>query len=197
MDVRAFRGQVAPEANPAQIDKSLILPLLRLERLSPSVLIALFQGIPTLVWCEEPHHSVQFGVQETVSGQLFVPVRNESGHLVLSDPGSSTPLSVADTQIPLPMRTGGKRVIAVSQLRKDIIAKERNLQSRFPDLHLPAQTGAAGFAISVLNPPWRQRFEGQGGDPQSTGTGRFDASITIAATVERPELRLAVKALIP
>jgi hypothetical protein len=189
MDVRAFKGEVQPGADPATVDPQLMLPLLRLERLSPSVLVALFQGIPTLVWCEEPHHGVQFGVQETAGGQLFIPVRDATGHLVISG-------TISDTQIPLPMRTGGRRVIAVGQLRKDIIAKEAALQVKFPTLHLPQQTGAAGFAISVLNPPWRQRFEGQGGDPDNTGTGKFDPSITVAAAIERPALQLAVKALV-
>jgi hypothetical protein len=60
--------------------------------------------------------------------------------------------------------------------------------------HLPAQTGAAGYAISVLNPPWRQRFQGQGGQPGGTGT--FTGTILIAPAVERPELTLAVKGLV-
>jgi hypothetical protein len=190
MDVRAFKGQVAPGADPATIDSSLMLPLLRLERLSPSVLIALFEGIPTLVWCEEPHHGVQFGVQETRNGQIVIPVRDESGHLVTSG-------SIADTQIPVPMRTSSRRVIAVGQLRKDIIAKDASLHATFPALHLPAQTGAAGYAISVLNPPWRQRFEGQGGNQAGGGGGHFVGSIAVAATIEQPSLRLAVKELVP
>lgn len=190
MDVRAFSGEVAPDADPASVNSNLVVPLLRLERLSPSVLIALFQGVPTLVWCEEPHQGVQFGVQETQNGRLFIPVRNNIGELVTSG-------TVSDTQIPLPMRQSGRRVIAVAQLRKDIIAKGESLQATFPGLHLPQQTGAAGFAISVLNPPWRQRFEGQGGDPDATGTGKFTASITVASTVEQPALKLAVRELVP
>ncbi len=201
MDVRAFSGEVAPEADPATVSSKITLPLLRLERLSPSVLVALFQGIPTLVWCEEPHHNVQFGVEETASAQLFIPVRNESGHQVISavPAAGTTPqsLSAADAQIRLPMRTGGRRVIAVSQLRKDILAKEASLQAKYPALLLPKQTGAAGFAISVLNPPWRQRFEEQGGDPNATGTGKFDPAITVAANIDRPALKLAVKELVP
>jgi hypothetical protein len=188
MDVRAFNGKVAPGADPSKLD-AIALPLLRLERLSPSVLVALFQGVPTLVWCEEPHHSVQFGVEETTSGRLVIPVRDQTGKLVLSG-------TISDTQIPLPMRTSGHRVIAVAQLRKDIIAKQAALQAKFPGLQLPAQTGAAGFAISVLNPPWRQRFEGQGGEVGNTGTVKFDPSIIVAANIERPQLKLAVKELV-
>jgi hypothetical protein len=180
MDVRAFRGQVPAGADPAAISSRITLPLLRLERLSPSVLVALFEGIPTLVWCEEPHHGVQFGVEENSNGRLFIPVRDATGHAISSE------------QIPLPMRVSGRRVVAVSQLRKDIIAKDASLSG----FTLPQQSGAAGYAISVLNPPWRQRFEGKGGDPNATGTGQFEGSIAVASTIERPALKLAVKELV-
>lgn len=182
MDVRAFSGNVPAGIDPSQIDPKLMLPLLRLERLSPSVLIALFRGVPSLVWCEEPHHGVQFGVEQDNLGHLFIPVRDASGHLVLS-------ANIAQTQIPLPMRSGGRRVVAISQLRKDIIQKDQALSSQgLP--HLPAQTGAAGFAISVLNPPWRQRFQGSG------GRGAFQGGISVTAAVDRPALNLAVKELL-
>jgi hypothetical protein len=200
MDVRAFRQTVEPGVDPSQIDPAVTLPLLRLERLSPSVLVAFFQGIPELVWCEEPHHGVQFGVEATGGGSLFIPVRDASGHLVIRRQDTHADFPIADTQIPLPVRVGGRRVVAVAQLRRDIIAKQQALQAKYPGAALPplpAQTGAAGFAISVLNPPWRQRFEGRGGSRGRTGSGKFDASLAIAATVARPELRLAIRSLMP
>ncbi len=187
MDVRAFNGDVPAGIDSSQISDSLVMPLLRLERLSPSVLIALFEGIPRLVWCEEPHHGVQFGVQESRSGSLFVPVRDATGHLVTSG-------TISDTQLPLPVRTTGRRVVAVAQLRKDVISKDAALAAKPGMPHLPAQTGAAGFAISVLNPPWRQRFEGQGG-PGAIGGG-FGGSISIVASVEQPQLQLEIKRLV-
>jgi hypothetical protein len=182
MDVRAFSGDVAPGLDPSQIDRKLMLPLLRLERLSPSLLIALFRGIPSLVWCEEPHHGVQFGVEVDNQGRFFIPVRDASGHLVLSP-------DISKTRIPVPMRTGGRRVVAVAQLRNDIIAKGQELSgSGGPTL--PAQTGAAGFAISVLDPPWRQRFQGAG------GRGAFHGNVAVTGVVDRPALTLAVKDLV-
>jgi hypothetical protein len=187
MDVRAFSGDVPAGIDPAQIGDGLVMPLLRLERLSPSVLIALFEGIPRLVWCEEPHHGVQFGVQETRGGNLFIPVRDATGHLVTSG-------TISDTQLPLPLRTTGRRVVAVAQLRKDIINKDTELAAQPGMPRLPAQTGAAGFAISVLNPPWRQRFEGTGG--QGTAGGGFVGSISIVASVERPQLQLEIRRLV-
>jgi hypothetical protein len=200
IDVRAFNKTVEPGIDPSQIDPNITLPLLRLERLSPSVLIALFEGVPELVWCEEPHHGLQFGVQETASGKVFIPVRDASGHLLIRRRDTNANLPREDTEIPVPMRAvGTRRVIAVAQLRRDIIARQNALRAKYPPAALPplpAQTGAAGYAIAVLNPPWRQRFEGQGGSPGRTGTGAFDASIGIAAAVERPELQLAIRRLL-
>jgi len=50
------------EANDFELGK---LPLLRLERLAPAVLLALFDGVPQVVHVEEPRAGVQFGVEET------------------------------------------------------------------------------------------------------------------------------------
>ena len=162
MEVRAFTG---PDARTQ-------LPTLRLERLSPAVLLALFQGVPGLVWCEEPHHDIQFGI-ETQGEQLFVFQRQPDG---TNKTGT----------LPVPVRAGNRRVVAVAELRK--------LLAALPDPK-PAQTGAAGFAIQMLDLPWRQRFQGAGGSGQ-TGTGAFVATYAIAAAVEQTSLQLAVKELV-
>jgi hypothetical protein len=203
MDVRAYTEVLPQGYNPSSIPSDgtpgatggMQLKTLRLERLSPSVLVALFQGIPKLVVCEEPHHGIQFGVQEQ-RNRLFIDVRDASGHLLPDSVGGKA-ITVPEKQLTLPMRASGRRVIAVAQLRKDVIARDQQLQANHPGIPpLPAQTGAAGFAISVLDPPWRQRFQGQGGDPETTGTGRFIPAVPIAVTVERPELQVAVKGLV-
>jgi hypothetical protein len=183
MDVRAFNTIVAPGLDVSTIPTSQVLPLLRLERLSPSILIALFQGVPQLVWCEEPHHGIQFAISETANGQLYIPARDATGALVLT----------GKTQIPVPMRQNARRVVAIGELQRRIVKKEADPP---PPKGWPAQTGAAGFAISVLNPPWRQRFQGAGGSLLHSGPSRFNFTTTIASTVERTELRLEVKKLV-
>src|SRR5579872_7422164 len=69
MDVRAFSevvpappqtgGEPAVEAWRAAADR-VQLPTLRLERPAPAVLLAMFAGVPKLVWFEEPHHGLAF-----------------------------------------------------------------------------------------------------------------------------------------
>jgi hypothetical protein len=183
MDVRAFNTIVAPGVDVSAIPADQVLPLLRLERLSPSILVAMFQGVPKLVWCEEPHHGVQFAISEKPNGRIYIPARDATGALVLS----------GNTEIPVPLRKNSRRVVAVAELQKRIVKKENEPP---PPKGWPAQTGAAGFGISVLNPPWRQRFQGAGGELLHHGDGRFNYATTIAATVERPQLQLAVKKLV-
>jgi hypothetical protein len=158
MDVRAFTG---PDARTQ-------LATLRLERLSPAVLLALFQGVPGMVWCEEPHHGVQFGIASDPTGKLSVFQRQPDGQ------------NKAGT-VAVPVRAGNQRVVAVSELRRRLAAQ--------PDPK-PAQTGAAGFAIQMLALPWRQRFQGEG------GTGVFVAKYGVAASIGQASLQLAVKELV-
>lgn len=169
MDVRAFRRVVPPDTTPTSEDT---LRTLRLERLSPSVLLALFEGVPRLVWCEEPHHGIQFGVQE-VGGQFRVVRRDREG------------LLIRDTaEIPVPVRTANRQVIAIRDLRDAL----RNARTVTPNM--VEQTGSANFAIAILNRPWRQRFQEQGG-PRACfqGSGSYAPTIMVAPRVSIEELQ--------
>ena len=56
--------------------------------------------------------------------------------------------------VPVPVRAANGRVVAVAELRRRLAA--------LGDPKLVPQTGSAGFAIELLQYPWRQRFEGVG-----------------------------------
>jgi hypothetical protein len=148
MDVRGYSwapGVASPPVNfdPASLPAGVTqLEPLRIERLSPSVMIVLFDGEPTLVTLEEPHHGVQFGVRSD-GGRLRIYARKGDGTLV----DGADPSTAAD----VPFRRGGRRVVDVLALRDRLHALN---QSNIP------QRGSANFALSVLSPPYRQRFEG-------------------------------------
>jgi hypothetical protein len=185
MEVRAYSERVTDEAitnNPT--DKQL--STLRLERLSPSVLLALFQGEPKLVVIEEPHHGVQFGVDRFGTG-IAVSLRDARGQLIKNPPGSST-----NIPLPLPVRAANNRVVAVAQLRRIL----HQLKASHPEM--PAQTGSASLAIETLNPPWRQRFEGTKDNAQTGdgGPGDFRPIVMIGRRVVEPTTRLEVENLI-
>lgn len=169
MDVRAYNQVLPRNYNPDAVQQAQ-LPTLRLERLAPAVLIALFQGVPAMVVCEEPHHGVQFGVHES-SGQFTVFRRDPTG------------LALGGTDINVPARASNPRVLGIAALR-------RKAMGMVPPL--PAQTGSANFAIEVLNLPWRQRFEGSGGKPQFVGTGAFVPFVTVAPNIKRADIQALV-----
>lgn len=147
LQVRAWASD-DPADVPADVDPSvlanarpeLVVPVLRMERLSPAVLIVLFAGVPRLLWLEEPHHGVQYGVDAAATG-FRLAIRDESGH--------ETTATVA-----VPMRAGSVAgVIDVSALATAIDAARP----------LPHPRGSAGLALALLKAPARQRFSKRAG----------------------------------
>jgi hypothetical protein len=140
MDVRAF-----DEVTDPPVDSSWAaahqLQTLRLERLSPSVMIGLFQGTPKLVWFEEPHHGVQLGVYGHQDGSCFLYHRADTGQ---SD----------GTTVDVPLRATGRRVVDVSSLARRL-----------------GTTSSAELAVQLLHPPWRQRLQGGLPDPAGRASG--------------------------
>lgn len=153
LDVRAYR-------------ESLKLTLLRLERLSGSVLIALFAGVPDRVELEEPHHGVQFGVTAPEEGSpaaFAVDPRTPDG---VREPGAVPfPVGVRATDPSL-------RVVELADLRR-IVSYRADLD----DPALPVQTGSAAFTIQLLRPPWMQVFSDEG---REGGPGRGQVALGAA-----------------
>jgi hypothetical protein len=104
MDVRAFRAPVADDAEPSAL-AAQALRVLRLERVAPSVLLALFEGIPRLVWLEEPLHSVPLGAA----------------------PGSGGYRLYGRPSVAVPFRAGGRRVVHMTALRSAILGADAAL----------------------------------------------------------------------
>lgn len=181
MDVRAYRDVIAEPytvADDAVVAKQL--NLLRLELLSPSVMIALFEGEPEMVVLEEPHHGVQFGVRHRVqvSSGLAVPLRDRHG-LQLLVGGDPVPVTV-------PTRSRRHDVVRVAALR-DALSAARGAHPTAVE-----QTGAAAFAISVLDPPWRQHFQGTE-DHADTGDPRDRRFLEVADIAQRVGVLASIK----
>jgi hypothetical protein len=163
MEVRAFDTVLPPEPDLTDPKvQAAQLPLLRLERLTPSILVALFAGVPKLVWCEEPHHGVMFGI-EVFAGVPSILRRQPTGEAEQSG-----------ATIAVPFRVGGDRVIHMAALR------DRIATAAATDPQLTPQKGSGSFAVELLDPPWRQRFQGAGGIPDITGTKVFNSPVHVA-----------------
>ena len=180
MDVRAYSEDIKEPLDtglPANVAKQL--KPLRIERLAPAVLFALFDGEPKLVILEEPYHGVQFGIRADAS-RNSVPLRDATGNQLIQANRAIT--------VDVPMRFNSQRVVRVAALRNTLQAQRATHPTAVN------QTGSAAFAISVLNPPWRQRFEGTedfAGDPPAPP--RF---ISVFQTVQQANLKLAVTAVL-
>jgi len=113
---------------------------LRVESLSPSVLIGIFLGIPDQVEISEPQHSLRFGLDDKGNTELrnlgTTQTGGETGNL----------LSVLDY-----MRSGaGNRVINIMGLAGQM-ATELKID--------PALFGAADFAIQMIQAPEKITFK--------------------------------------
>lgn len=188
MDVRAYKTDVAEPFDPADPKvQAQQLTTLRLELLSPALMIALFQGVPQLVILEEPHHGVQFGVHLDNS-TYKVYVRDSTGHQIPIPP-ATTPVNYYD--IALPVRATNSRVVHVTELRRQLNIARGTIPTAVPI------TGSASFAIAVLDPPWRQRFEGTVDEAGTQVTsGGFVANLNIAQRVTDNSLVEEVRNLV-
>ncbi|WP_409055317.1 hypothetical protein [Streptomyces sp. SYP-A7185] len=115
-------------------EKEPLRPL-RIERLAPAVLLALFDGLPTRVLIEEPHQGLQFGVEAPDSGGFSVVRR--------------PPLPAGTTTVLF--RATGAGVVDVGQLHADLG-------------HTDAD-GSAGLALQLVQDPCQQEFSGTGEGP--------------------------------
>ena len=181
MDVRAYDRPIAEPyraADPQVVKHQL--PLLRLEILAPSVMIALFEGEPQMVILEEPHHGVQFGVRKRGNG-FAVPLRD----------GTGAQIRVGNDAVPItvPTRRRHSDVVRVAALRDALQAARASHPSAVD------QNGSAAFAISVLDPPWRQHFEGTE-DHADTGAPSTRMYVNVAEVVQQAIVLSSVKTVL-
>ncbi len=144
LHVRAYASEVGdrdvlPDTDPRR------LRLLRLERLAPAVLLALFDGVPQVVHVEEPRQGIQFGVEVT----------NAEGTLT----GATVKLRDANTAAevgssPVPFRRGSPAVIDMKTLCARVAADARTHVTT----HGSPEVSSSELALQLLQFPYRQVF---------------------------------------
>jgi hypothetical protein len=141
--VNAYRANVAddsPQADPSR------LHLMRLEQLSTSVLLAIFDGVPEIVHVDEPRHGVQFGVQESAGSSpgnwsYTLPVRRNA-----ATTGDLTESSAAADQLAVPFRANAPGVVDMSALQQSIVTQ------------IGGAATASEFALQMIRLPYRQVY---------------------------------------
>jgi hypothetical protein len=136
-----------------------------------------------MVILEEPHHGVQFGIRHTGS-TIVVPLRDGTGHQIRVG-NNAVPVTV-------PMRSRHGDVVRVAALRDALQAA----RAAHPDA--VDQTGSGAFAISVLDPPWRQHFEGtvDNADTGAPDTSLNQTFILVSQIVQQPIVLSSVKTVL-
>jgi hypothetical protein len=164
MHVRAYRVEVPDDGADEDTNR---LHLMRLERLAPSVLLALFDGVPAVVHLEEPRSGLQFGFELTEpqpEGAVAydLPLRT-------LDTGTETGATV-----PVPFRQGAPGVIDLAELQQRVLAA------------VGGTGGGAEFALEALRYPYRQVFGPSQDGPQPSFGHLFGPQLGIAEMRQWP-----------
>jgi len=152
--------------------------LLRMERLAPAVLLALFDGVPRIVHVEEPRSGVQFGVRLDDSS----PLQQQAAVVTLRDVKNPNngPLKDAqdnDRHIPVPFRTGSPGVVNVKKLYENLRAQAGTNMTQGNQVY-PAE-----YAMQMLRFPIRQVF-GDQDSPHNTYHGQVDHYDAFSPTIK-------------
>ena len=162
------------------------LKLLRLERLAPAVLLALFDGVPAVVHIEEPRQGLQFGARideeaPPTQRRAKVHVRNRQSGDLVAPKGSFT----AGNSVDVPFRPGAPGVIDMAELRRRLAAKAPPVPAGPNPALAPNE-----YALQMLRFPFRQVF----GDPANEQGQQFFKLDEFRATVSLATWKTKVKA---
>lgn len=183
LEVKAFRGTT--KATPTGTGKKL--PLLRMDRLAPDVMLCIFDGVPTRVDIEEPREGIQFGVDlhqpkpdgtptpdDDVPSGFKLKLRWLRGANTGQQVGRETPPVVTPMPepVPVPVRKSNRRVVHVEALRD---ALKQRLDAIGGTAASPGAALTSGeLALEMFQFPFRQRFE-DNGDPKHAGGQTWNA----------------------
>ena len=128
-------------------DQDTDVGIMRIERLAPAVLLALFDGIPGYLTITEPRQGIQFGVDVGANAtERRIRIRNDDGTDMTGPFGS--PIREA-----VPFRNGSPGVIHWVELADRI------------DDHTGGQVSSAEMGLQMLRFPYEQQFGDAPSDP--------------------------------
>ncbi len=194
LHVRAYRTE--PAANDEEVlpeSHASRIKLLRLERLAPSVLLALFDGVPSVLHLEEPRQGVQFGVrlEDNKSGRwsAFVPARRVTSAGYVNSGGTPVDTSEEAAKIPVRFRPGAAGVLDLTNTAREFVDAAGTDMSTSPG----DPVDGAEFAMQMIRFPYRQVFAQSATDtaiqddafkPTIRGKAKLQTAL-LKATIER------------
>ncbi|SEW12124.1 hypothetical protein SAMN05444851_1545 [Aliiroseovarius sediminilitoris] len=167
--------EILPESHPDR------LKLLRLERLAPAVMLALFDGMPEVVHIEEPKRGLQFGVslKQTVANTYAasIPARNVQTANYVDENGNEVETMAEAKRLPVRFRPGSPGVLDLANTGRAFLEDD--------SLGMGSELDGAEFALQMIRFPYRQVF----GDPQVTSD--FDIAAVFRPTLSKEVTTLA------
>ena len=148
LEVRAYSKSCENDKG-LEIDK---LPLLRMDRLAPDMLLCIFQGVPKHLEIEEPREGIQCGVEEDSQGRNYIVLRSADGSYVGAGKGEAP--DEATPEVDVPFCEGDKRVIDVSALCAAIGEND--------EVSGNGQASSSDLSLQLLQFPYLQMFDGEG-----------------------------------
>jgi hypothetical protein len=157
MHVRAYRVDVTPDDEIIPESDPNRIKCLRLERLAPAVLLALFDGVPAVVHLEEPRQGVQFGIR-------LAPTQtpNQFTSTVIARDVTTSENVNPQTEVPVSFRPGSPGVLDLKRTAQSLI----NTAST----KMGASLNGAEFALEMIRFPFRQVFGDPSQSPKPIGT---------------------------
>lgn len=146
------------DVNGAVIDP---LPPLRIDRLSPDIMLCLFNGKVTRLEVKQPPEGMHFGASPDNGAYRRLSLRKV---LPGNEMGDQIVLGAADPYN-LPMRTGGNRVVDVAELKNTLETRLRNKNGMGAD----SKFTSAEFALQMVESPGKVIFTPKGGGGQHDG----------------------------
>jgi hypothetical protein len=122
-----------PDNNEVEAKK---IPLLRMERLSPDVLLVIFAEVPGMVVINEPRESLHFGISTQTTGLRDLQQISADPPAPLVQPGIEK----------IPKRTADASVININELRTALASKVKK------------PLGSGNFAIEMVDSAGKFRF---------------------------------------
>ena len=171
LHVRAYRREVGPDVQVQPESHPDRLKLLRLERLAPAVMLALFDGVPAVLQIEEPRTGVQFGVRLESSGGA-----NQFVATVIARSAATSENVAGDPAVSMSFRPGAPGVLNLRRSATDLRST--------PGTNMGPSVDGAEFALQMIRFPYRQVF----GDP-SQGAGSIGQVFRIERTLSMAQLK--------
>lgn len=144
LEILGFRSEEAD-----MDDTEAMLDILRMERLSPTLMLIIFKGVPKKVVIKEPSEGIFSGFEKNEKDQYRVVLRHTSGKDQIGKPYIDSKGNAQSYNLhpETDFRPGGKRVLNIKELKENMLQSIKKLDATVDQLS-PKDMG-----VELINSP--------------------------------------------